>query len=169
MKPIPAEDLWLEGADAPPSLATRATIVAVVLACVFAVFFFIGHATAGGSAADEQPAGTIVGSAQATVVPGGLGAAPALGALQAPRPQPAPEPVSAPTRTPETGVSETPRAGAGAGAAAPAPAPEEQAPSPAPAPTLKAAPAPRAAPAPSSGSGHSGGEGSGGSSFDSSG
>jgi hypothetical protein len=161
MKPISAEDVWLEGADAPPSFASRAAVVGVVLCCFFGVFFLIGHATAGGGAEAEQPAGTVVGTAQATV-PDGLGAVAALGALEAARPLPA-RSHPAPSAASEVPVQ----------ASRPAPAlePEPVNPSPEPAPAhVSPAPAAKPAPAPSSSGSHGGAaSGGGGSSFDSSG
>jgi hypothetical protein len=151
---MPVEDVWLEGAHAPPSFASRAAAVALVLGCVFAVFFFIGHATAGGGTQAEPPVGTAVGVSQA-VVPDGLAGVPALGALEAPPPVQRPAPVvsnSGGARTVETAAPET---------QAPVPAAEPEATRPAP------APAPR--PAPSSGGGHARKSSGGGGSFDSSG
>jgi len=159
MNLFPAEDVWLEGGDAPPSLALRAAAVALVLCCTFAVFFFIGHATAGGPADAEQPVGTVLGASEANV-PGRLSGVAALGALEAPRP------VIAPTPAPRPREGAGQRAGESA-SEAPASAPESESAGPAEAPPA-AQPAPEPSPAPSH---HSGGHpsGSGGGSFDSSG
>jgi outer membrane biosynthesis protein TonB len=159
MRPVRVEDVWLESAATPPRLAPRLALVALVLGCVFAVFFIIGHAVAGGSAQSEQPAGTLVGNSQATI-PARLKDVAALGPLEVPAPKPAPtSPAPKPASTPREAAPPS---------AEPVHESEPRETTPPPEVHAQPAPAPKPAPTPPSGATHSEHTSSGGS-FDSSG